>query len=68
MSLSAYYSFGSVPTIVCKGNASITLSDIHDVHISYIDFVGRKFNKIKTIVIEDSAFMNHGAALTIYQI
>ena len=31
--LSAYYPFGAVPTIVCEKNASITLSDIHDVHI-----------------------------------
>ncbi len=67
--LSAYYSFGAVPVIVCKQNAGIMLSDIRNVHISYVDFIGcrgHKFNKINKIMIEDSAFINHhGSALTI---
>ena len=63
------YSFGAVPAIVCKQNASIMLSDIDDVHVSYMDFIGcsgHKFNKINMIVVEDSAFINHHeSALTI---
>ena len=67
--LSAYYPFEAVPAIVCQQNASIILSDINSAYISYINFIGchgHKLNKIKMIVIEDSAFINHyGSALTV---
>ena len=58
-----------LPAIVCKRNASIVLSNIHNAYIGNIDIIGchgHKMNKIERLVVENSSFVNHfGSALTV---
>lgn len=64
------YSFNVPPTIMCKQNTSIIMSNIHNAYIGYINFIGchrHKINEIKWLVIEKCAFTSHhGSALIVF--